>query len=89
MQRADDPLTLNSTIHDSETNFELKSRTRIGTWNVRTVLNASKLLQIIWNQCTKNKNNGFSLLLWSGKDENADRHNGILLNRRAKKSFTL
>ena len=52
VQRVDDSLTLNLHINETKTKpnnkiFRMKNKTRIGTWNVRTMLEVTQLVQII------------------------------------------
>ena len=84
-QRADDSLTLNLHINETKTKqnnkiFGMKNKTRIGTWNVRTMLETTQLAQIIHEMDLLNiKILGLCETRWPGNGEITNRNGSVLL----------
>ena len=85
VQRADDSLTLNLHINETKTKqnnkiFGMKNKTRIGTWSVRTMLEATQLAQIIHEMDLLNiKILGLCETRWPGNGEITNRNGSVLL----------
>ena len=79
-QQITESLTKDNRTDTTETTFSLKTRTRIGCWNVKTIMEATKLAQI-----DKERNAyhieilGLSETRWNGSGEHRIPQGGILL----------